>query len=232
MDNGVLSQKTVLLVEDNKGLNEANRRALQMRGYTVLTAESLAEARERLAQVEPDVILLDVTLPDGSGFDFCEEIRDRTKAYILFLTAKTAHEDMVRGMTGGGDAYITKPFHAEEMLVKVDAAVRRMTFEKAPVKTLTFGSLTLDIIAGRAFIDGVDLLLTQKQFSLLLIFAQHEDEVLSAEELFEDVWNQTMLDYDKTLRRRVSELRGKLDKGNFSHTVTAVYGKGYRFEKK
>ena len=84
---------------------------------------------------------MDVILPDGSGFDFCEEIRNKTKAYILFLTAKATNEDVVRGMAGGGDAYITKPFHPEEMLVKVDAAIRRMDIDKSPVKNLSLGSL-------------------------------------------------------------------------------------------
>ena len=226
------NRATVLLVEDNKGLNEANRRALQMCGCTVLTAENLAEAREQLTQAQPDVILLDVMLPDGSGFDFCEEMRGKTKAHIIFLTAKTTHEDMVRGLTGGGDNYITKPFHVEEMLVKVDAAIRRRAIDNTPANTFTFGNLTLDIIAGQAFIDGVDLLLTKKQFSLLLIFARHEDELLSAEQLFGAVWKQDLFDYDKTLRKRVSELRGKLEERNYSHTITTVYGKGYRFEKR
>ena len=222
----------VLLIEDNKGLNDANAQALKLRGYSVLTAENLAQARELLAQGSPDVILLDVTLPDGSGFDFCEEIRSRTNAYILFLTAKAAHEDMVRGMTGGGDAYITKPFHPEEMLVKVDAAARRMGIEKASVKTLIFGSLTLDIVAGQASVDGVALQLTKKEFSLLLVFAQNEGAILNTEYLFKEVWNLSMFDYDKTLRKHISELRNKLDAGNCDHTVTTVYRKGYRFEKR
>ena len=226
------SKGTVLLVEDNRGIQEANRRALQMRGYAVLTAENLAEARQRLAEAEPDVILLDVMLPDGSGFDFCEEIRGKSKAYIIFLTARTSHEDMVRGMTGGGDAYITKPFHAEEMLVKVDAAVRRLALGKAPVETLTLENLTLDIVAGQAFLDGADLLLTKKEFSLLLLFAQNENAVFSKEELFNKIWNQAMFDNDKALRKQISELRNKLAALNSAHAITSVYGKGYRFEKR
>ena len=224
------NRATILLIEDNAGLNDANAQALKLRGYTVLTAENLAEAREKLAQGSPDVILLDVMLPDGSGFDFCKEIRGKTNAYILFLTAKAAHEDMVRGMTGGGDAYITKPYHPEEMLVKVDAAIRRRDAERALNKTFTLGSLTLDLIAGTAYVDGVDLFLTKKEFSLLLLFAQNESVVLSAEYLLSQVWNQSTLFYEKTLRKHISELRYKLETGKCSHTVTAVYGKGYRFE--
>ena len=225
MDKG-----TVLLIEDNKGLNDANAQALKLRGYNVLTAENLAQAREKLREGSPDVILLDVMLPDGSGFDFCEEIRNKTKAYILFLTAKATHEDLVRGMTGGGDAYITKPFHPEEMLVKVDAALRRRDIEKSPVKKLSLGSLTMDIVSGQAFVNGVDLLLTKKEFSLLLVFAQNEGVILSAEHLFKQVWNLSVFVNDKTLRKHISELRYKLDAGHCGHTVTTVYGKGYCFK--
>ena len=230
LNSQLQNRATVLLVEDNAGLNDANTQALKLRGYTVVTAENLAEARARLAEVQPDVILLDVMLPDGSGFDFCEEIRGKTNAYILFLTALASHEDMVQGMTGGGDAYITKPFHPEEMLVKVDAAIRRKDIEKAPVKTLSLGNLSLDIVSGQAYVDSVDLLLTKKEFSLLLVFAQNEGVILNTEYLFSQVWNLPIFVYDLTVRKHISALRNKLDAGNCSHTVTTFYGKGYCFK--
>ena len=223
------SRGTVLLIEDNKCLNDANTQALQMRGYTVFSAENLAQARERLAQIEPDVILLDVMLPDGSGVDFCEEIRGGTKAYILFLTAKSAHEDMVRGMTSGGDAYITKPFHAEEMLVKVDAAIRRAALEKAPVKTLSVGNLTLDVIAGHAFVDGKEMLITQKELSLLIVFVQNAGKTIGIEELYKTAWGAPMLGDKKALQKRVSDLKNKLIQSGCSHAVNTAYGVGYQF---
>ena len=222
-------QNTVLLVEDNKDLNDANTQALQMRGYTVFSAETLAEARARLTQTQPDVILLDVMLPDGNGFDFCEEIRGRTKAYILFLTAKTSHEDMVRGLSGGGDNYITKPFHAEEMIVKVDAAIRRMALDKTPVKTLAVGNLTLDFIAGQAFVGGAEMILTQREFSLLLVFVRNAGETINTEDLYRNAWGAPMLGDKKALQRRVSDLKSKLNQSQCSHEIIAVYGVGYQF---
>ena len=225
------SKGTVLLVEDNKGLNDANTQALQMRGYTVFCAENLAEAREQLTQTEPDVILLDVMLPDGNGFDFCEEIRNKTKAYILFLTAKTSHEDMVRGLSGGGDNYITKPFHAEEMIVKVDAAVRRMALDKAPVKSLSVGNLTLDVITGQAFVGGAEIKVTQREFSLLLVFVQNAGKTISVEDLYQAAWGAPMLCDKKALQRRVSDLKNKLMQSKCSHGITTAYGVGYCFEE-
>lgn len=119
---------TVLLVEDNAELNANNTRALHMLSYDAHSALTLAEARNWLAKREPDVILLDVMLPDGDGIDFCAEIRGaplHTAAHILFLTAKSDHADRVRGLADGGDDYITKPFHPEELLARVEAAMRR-----------------------------------------------------------------------------------------------------------
>ena len=124
---------TVLLVEDNAELNANNVRALSMLGYAVHPALTLAQARNWLGNNKPDVILLDVILPDGDGIDFCAEIRGlplQTAAHILFLTAKTGHADRMRGLADGGDDYITKPFHPEELLARVEAAMRRRSMSR------------------------------------------------------------------------------------------------------
>lgn len=225
------SKGTVLLVEDNKDLNDANTQALKLDGYSVLSAETIKEARELIGGAEPDVILLDVMLPDGDGFDFCEEIRNKTKAHIIFLTAKTAHEDMVRGLKGGGDNYITKPFHSEEMLVKVGAAIRRRELDKIPPDTHQTGNITLEIIAGRAIINSVDLMLTKQEFSLLLALARNEGKAMSVDELYQKAWGQPMCGEKRALQKRVSELKNKLQGGKCSHAINTVYGTGYCFEK-
>ena len=128
---------TVLLVEDNAELCANNARALAMLEYAVHPAHTLAQARNWLVANKADIILLDVMLPDGNGLDFCAEIRDlplHTGAHILFLTAKTEREDLVRGLANGGDDYITKPFHPEELLARVEAAMRRRSMQRANQK--------------------------------------------------------------------------------------------------
>ncbi|WP_051257911.1 response regulator transcription factor [Desulfovibrio cuneatus] len=124
---------TILLVEDNAELCANNARALAMLEYAVHPAHTLAAARTWLAANKADIILLDVMLPDGNGLDFCAEIRGlplRTGAHILFLTAKTEREHLVRGLANGGDDYITKPFHPEELLARVEAAMRRRSMQR------------------------------------------------------------------------------------------------------
>jgi DNA-binding response OmpR family regulator len=220
---------TVLLVEDNKQLNFANGQALKMRGYAVLAAENLAEAREHLSQTDPDVILLDVMLPDGDGFDFCGEIRDKTKARVIFLTAKDDHADKIRGLTGGGDDYITKPFHAEEMLARVDIAIRQKSAEKTPPQSIAKGSLTLDIISGRAYIGGKDLQLQPKDFALLHLLLLSEGKDMTLDELYEKVWGQPMVGDNTSVQRIVSRLRKSIEP--IGYTISSIYGKGYVFER-
>jgi DNA-binding response OmpR family regulator len=204
--------KTVLLVEDNKKLNVINRRALEDEGYEVLTALTLADARERLADSDPDVILLDVLLPDGNGIDFCAEIRGRTDAHILFLTSKTDRADRIRGLGTGGDDYISKPYHLAEMLARVGAAVRRrnMAEAKPPARTITRGPLRLDTVATRAFLNGEDMLLKSKEFAILRLLAENEDKKFAAEELYKAVWGLDANADIRTIQVHISSLRKKL----------------------
>jgi len=217
----------VLLVEDNDKLNDANSRALELRGYEVYTALTLEKARQHLLWLEPDVILLDVMLPDGNGFDFCKEIREATTAHILFLTAKTSHEDMVRGMRSGGDAYITKPFHPEEMLVKVEAAMRRRRTEG--ISIIKKGSLALNILAMQAFDNGNSLRLTPIEFSLLLLFVKNEGHPLSAEYIYETVWKVPIVKNKNALQTAISKLRRKIE--STGCIITAQRDHGYTFQR-
>lgn len=223
--------KKILLVEDNAELNEINRRALTIRGYTVLAALTLAEARSFLAEHKPEVILLDVVLPDGSGFDFCEEIRVKTDAHILYLTSKTEHEDRVKGLLKGGDDYITKPYHPEEMLARVASAMRRrdMDASRPPAKIITKGPLTLNTVASQASLNGEDLVLSPKEYSLLYHFLINEDKILTADEIYKEVWNRQIGGDKRALQKRVSVIRLKLTGSGYE--IVNEYGKGYCFRE-
>ena len=220
----------ILLVEDCEELNDANSRALTLRGYNVATALTLAEARLRLLEEEPDIILLDVGLPDGDGMDFCKEIRSATMAHILFLTAKAEHEDTVRGLYYGGDDYLTKPFHPEELLARIESIMRRRALDKKQAQTITRGTLVLDIVATQAFVEGEDLLLTPKEFSLLVLLAQNEEVVLSADFVYESVWKAPLVGDKNSMQAIVSKLRQKLEDSAYS--IDTVRGKGYVFRLK
>jgi DNA-binding response OmpR family regulator len=201
----------VLLVEDNKQLNDANRRYLELAGYEVETAFFVSEARKKLVTFEPDVILLDVMLPDGDGVEFCKEIYGKTDAMIIFLTAKAAEEDTVRGLNAGGHVYLTKPYSPKVMLSYVERAVRikKTNSEKLP-EYVTHGKLAMNLPSVIALWDGVDLLLSVKEFAILLLLVQNHGKVLSAQTLYETVWKAPLINDKNTLWRHISSLKQKL----------------------
>ena len=221
---------TVLLVEDNERLNEINHRALEGQGYTVLTALTLAQARAHLAASKPEVILLDVLLPDGNGIDFCGEIRNQTDAHILFLTSRTDQENRLRGLDIGGDDYISKPYKLEEMLSRVRAAVRRQEREhtKQASPTITCGQLVLNTLAAHAFWGDRDLLLTPKEFALLLMLVRSVGQLVAGGTLSLRVWGQPLPAGNSALRTHLSRLKGKLESAsNGNAVISGSRGRGY-----
>jgi len=220
----------ILLVEDSKRINSANAKALRMKGHEVVVAERLSEAREHLAGSDFDVILLDVMLPDGDGFGFGAEIRAKVEAHLIYVTAKNTLEDKICGLKSGGDAYLTKPYHIEEMLAMVEAGIRRMKMGKAPVgQTTKKGSLRLDAASLRAYMNEVDIMLTAREFSMLQMFFGRENEVIPAKELYEKVWGQKMAGDKTAVQVTVARLRKKI--GNSEYTISTSYNKGYVFER-
>ena len=222
--------KTILVVEDNKQLNDINCRALQTEGYLTLSALTLAEARMHLAAAAPDAILLDIMMPDGSGVDFCREIRETTAAPILFLTAVKGYMETMAGLTAGGDDYLNKPFDIYMLIAKVRAFFRRdEIIRREPTLSLVRGALTLDTVTARAYLEGEDLLLTPKQFSLLFLLVQNEGKLLLQEALYMAVWKQPMKGDSQALKSAISRLRKKIEGSGYD--VNSHRGMGYRFEK-
>jgi DNA-binding response OmpR family regulator len=149
----------ILMVEDDPQIQAVNRNMLTRRGYDVLCAMNLAEARGLLENDPPDAVVLDIMLPDGSGLDFLRELRKNgDDTPVLLLTALSKDSDVVRGLESGGDDYLPKPYNYDVLAARVDALMRRRGMA-VPVRSIEKGGLTLDLIAGRAFVNGEDLLL-------------------------------------------------------------------------
>lgn len=226
MDNSGL----VLLVEDNPELNEINRRALTLEGLEVCTAVTIAQARALLRDKSPDVILLDVLLPDGDGMAFCYEVRQLTDAHILFLTARTEDEYRIKGLRCGGDDYIIKPYRLEEMLARVQAAMRRRNMEKESSLCVTKGELRLELSIQRALFANSDLLLTPKEFALLLFFVQNEGRRLTVQQIYQAVWYDQEEHNTRTVQVHISNLRKKLLSSKaFAVTIDIEERMYYRF---
>lgn len=216
-----------MLVEDNRDILDANIQTLTRDGFTVVTATSLKEARARLRASVPDVIVMDVLLPDGNGREFLREIREYCHAPVLFLTAECRSEERIKGLMAGGIDYITKPYDINEFRIRIKNFLSLIRSAKLPVSSLIVGSLKLDMVAQQAFLCDGDMCLSPKEFALLHLFVKNEDRVLSTDYLYEKAWGQVMFGDDYPVKKTVSRLRSKLDESEF--LISTHRGAGYCF---
>jgi len=217
----------LLLVEDEPAVQSNNMKILKRRGYNIKQAFTLTEARDYIAESPPRGIILDLQLPDGSGLDFLKELRESSDIPVLILTAMGAREDIIRGFQTGSDDYLTKPYDLHVFLMRVETLLRRAD---AIPDTIEYGGIKLLPIAGRALLNGDDMLLSQKEYAILQLLIQRPEKILSAEYLYEKVWGQEMNEKDNSLKVAISKLRNKLADSHY--TVTASRGEGYYIERK
>jgi len=222
------NQKLILLVEDNKKIMRGNKRMLGWKDYETVCAHTLADARALISERKPDAIVLDIMLPDGSGLDFMRELRIGGNANIpiLLLTGLTGKEDVVRGLAAGGDDYLTKPYDFPVLLARIEALLRRA--ERVP-EVLVKDRLSLDVTANVALLDGKDILLTQKEFALLLIFAQNEERYISAKYLYMKIWKAPIENNSSALKTAINRLRTKIKDSGWC--IVWSRGEGYCFER-
>ncbi|MCL2793076.1 MAG: response regulator transcription factor [Spirochaetaceae bacterium] len=220
MDNNYL-----LLVEDDKNVQASNKRILERRGYKVRQAYTLAEAKAIIGEEAPSAIVLDIMLPDGNGLDFLRQFRKTSNIPVLVLTAMDTSDDVICGISAGGDNYLTKPYDLDIFVAQVAALLRR---SQLIPETLSAGLLKLDTTSGMAFVNGEDMLLSKKEYSLLQLFVQHPDKTMNADYLFEKVWGHGMPLDTSALRNMVYKLRKKLEGSGY--TVSSERSEGYVFE--
>lgn len=226
-----MSGETILLLEDTAEILKTNKRMLELHGYSVWSAVDVGEARYLTRETLPDLMVLDILLPDGSGLAFCREIRERADVPILFLTALGENADIVEGLRAGGDDYLPKPYDYDVFLARVEALLRRTRSRQhtePPRQALALGPLRLELSTMRGFLEEKDLLLTPKEFLTLLTLAQREGEEVASDTLYQSAWGDEAGSDTRAVRTQVSRLRAKLgcdDGGPF--TLAAKYGRGY-----
>jgi DNA-binding response OmpR family regulator len=174
----------------------------------------------------PDLIILDIHLPDGNGLDFLQELRKTSAIPVIALTNNKAEEDIILGLESGCDDYIPKPYTVPLLYARIEAIMRRV--ERMP-EAITKGSLRLDPVAVQAFANDTDLLLSPKEFSLLLLFVQNEDETLNAEHIYQKVWKAPLIDNKNALEAAISSLRTKIKPSEY--TIVTRRGQGYVFKR-
>ncbi|MBL7260204.1 response regulator transcription factor [Paractinoplanes lichenicola] len=220
----------VLVVEDDAGVGAGLVGVLAADGHEVRWARTGAEARHKLADAVPDLVLLDLGLPDSDGLDLCADIRERdADVVVVVVTARTGEADAVRALDGGGDDFVTKPFRPVELLARLRAHLRRRGDAGPP--ELRAGPVRLDQRARRAWVGDVELGLRPKEHELLAVLVAGAGEAVRREQLMEQVWDEYWSGSTKTLDVHVANLRRKLaDAGDRWDRIATLRGFGYRFE--
>jgi two-component system, OmpR family, response regulator RegX3 len=229
-------RRTILMVEDEESITVPLSEALDREGFDTQVAGTVAEALECAERQMPDLVLLDVMLPDGSGYDVARTLRERSKVPIIMLTARGEETDRIVGLELGADDYIVKPFSAREVAARIRAVLRR-TGDAQPAAApteragpLEVGPVRVDRDRREARLNDEDIDLTRKEFELLELLIREAGSVISRERLIDEVWDTNWFGSTKTLDVHVSSLRRKLgdDSQNprFIHTVRGV---GFRF---
>ena len=227
--------RKILLVEDDLSLIEGLRYFLGKQGYEVTVARAVAEAEACIAAGSVDMVLLDVMLPDGSGFEFCREIRRTSEVPVIFLTASDEEANVVMGLDLGGDDYMTKPLKLNELISRMNAAWRRSGPLSEPLQgqeaLLEGNGITVRLLEGRALKNGAELDLTAAEYRLLCLFMRNPKLVLTREQMMERLWGSrdSYVD-DNTLAVYISRLREKIeDDPKNPEFLTTIRGMGYRW---
>lgn len=220
----------ILIIEDDKSINDILFYALKSEGYNSYSTFTLNEAKEYLNINLPDLILLDLNLPDGNGFDLCKDISSKCSIPIIILTAKNDVVDKVLGLELGADDYITKPFHIKEVLSRIKAVLRRIEKSSSESNTL-FININKDIMINfknRTVLKNDKVIqLKPKEYELLEFFVQNRNKVFSREQLIDNVWEFSYDGDIRTVDIHIRRLRSKLDTPNEASIIETVFSVGY-----
>jgi DNA-binding response OmpR family regulator len=234
-------KEKVLIIDDEIALQETLAYNLAKEGYDIMVAGDGKNALEKADQFEPDMIILDIMLPGMDGFEVCQQLRKKTNAPILMLTARDDEIDRVVGLEVGADDYLTKPFSMRELIARVKAQLRRMKLlreetskneEETTIKRkFTFGNLIIDPSRREILLENTTLSLKPKEYDLMVFFAEHHRQVLTREQILQNVWGWDYFGGSRTIDVHTRWLREKIEKDpEHPLRIVTVRGSGYRFE--
>ena len=221
----------ILFVEDENAISEPFSEALKRAGFEPVVARTAAKALDLAERLEPDLVLLDLRLPDGDGRDVCRQLRKTSDVPIVMLTASGTETDRIIGLELGADDYVVKPFSSGEVISRIRAVLRRAAWREPDTpEAIKVGELQLDFAARRATLAGEELKLPRKEFDLLAELARHAGEVVGREDLMARVWDVNWFGSTKTLDVHIRSLRKKLGDDPADPTyIETVRGVGFRF---
>lgn len=221
----------VLIVEDEENVRRLIAAYLEHEGFDVISAADGAEAMDGFAKAAPDVVILDVMLPRLDGWDVCRRIRARARTPIIMLSARGAEDDRIKGFEYGADDYVTKPFSPKELVLRVQAVLRRV--RAAPGTDgakLMYPGLEIDRRSRRCHVNGRAAQLTRREFDLLWHLARHPGQTFEREPLLQHVWGYDFDGDARTIDVHVTRLREKIEGEGAHKYLHTVWGVGYKFE--
>ena len=223
--------KRLFLLEDDLSLINGLSFAIKKQGYEIDVARTMLEADDLWSDGKYDLVILDVSLPDGSGFEFCRKIRRTSKIPIMFLTAADEETDIIMGLDIGGDDYITKPFKLAVFLSRINALLRRSENFNTPVTELSSGDINIKLLKGEVYKQGNLLDLTVSEYKLLCLFMENPDQILSSDQILGRLWdvsenyidNNSLTVYIRRLRTKIEDNPGEPKR------IVTVRGMGYKW---
>lgn len=221
----------ILVVDDEPMIIDVIKAYLERAGYLVYTAVNGSEALRIFNDVNPDFLILDLMLPDFSGEEICKRVRETSDVPIMMLTAKTAEEDRINGIIIGADDYLTKPFSPREVVVRVEAILRR-TKQGSSRDLLSFNDkdITVDFLKKEVRVKGNAINLTPNEFKLLVALAEHPGRVYSRLDLLEKMQNESYEGYERSIDVHIKNLRKKIESNSKNpEYIITVFGMGYKF---
>ena len=223
--------KRLFLLEDDLSLINGLVFAVKKQGYEIEIARTTLEADDLWTEGKYDLVILDVSLPDGSGFDFCKKIRQTSKVPVMFLTAADEETDIIMGLDIGGDDYITKPFKLAVFLSRINALLRRSENFSVAVTELNSGGINIQLLKGEVYKGGSQVELTASEYKLLCLFMENPDQILSSEQILSRLWdyNESYID-NNSLTVYIRRLRTKIeDNPGEPKRIVTVRGMGYKW---
>ena len=228
----MMNEYKIMVVDDEPDILDLLEKALNIEGLSgIIKIDNGMTAVNTCRKIQPDIIILDVMLPDIDGYEVCKQIRQFSHCPILFLSSKNDELDKILGLAVGGDDYVTKPFSPKEVAYRVKAQLRRTAYRKNETvnEPIKIGALTLDTDGCRAMKDSKDMELTAKEFEILQYLAENKGRVISRERLYEAIWNEDSFGCDNTVMVHIRHLREKLENDPTApQYIITMKGLGYK----
>lgn len=219
---------TILLVEDDLEIREELQILLQNRGYEVKSISDFQEVEKRILTIAPDLILLDINLPNKNGYEICRKVRMQSKVPIIFVTSRNSSLDELNGLMLGADDYVEKPYDIPILLARIQGVLNRVYQGKKDEVNLSYQNITLNLLESTVSANGKTVELTKNELKILSYLFQHPKQIVSRAEIIDYLWDNQMYIDDNTLSVNMTRIREKLAQIEIENLIETRRGQGYK----